>query len=204
MGRIYGTNLGVAFEPKVTTDDDRPLGLHDLGRAYARGVPMGGDLTDAPSGKAPTFMVRALRDPDGANLDRIQGHQRLVGRRRRDAGAHLRRGRLRRPQDRRRRSLQDPPVGTTVEVADASYTNSIGDALLMGFWKDPDFDPGERAFYYVRVIEIPTPRWTAYDTKHLGVELPDEVPMTVQDRGPIPRRSGTRRNKEERHEDVHP
>ena len=73
-------------------------------------------------------------------------------------------------------------VGTTVDVKNATYTNSIGDALLMGYWKDPDFDPAERAFYYVRVIEIPSPRWTAYDAKHFGVEMPAEIPMTVQDR----------------------
>ncbi len=74
------------------------------------------------------------------------------------------------------------PVGSTVDVPNAAYTNSIGDALLMGYWKDPDFDPGERAFYYVRVIEIPTPRWTAYDAKFFKVKMPKEVPMTVQDR----------------------
>ncbi len=74
------------------------------------------------------------------------------------------------------------PVGSTADVANATYTNSIGDAMLMAYWKDPDFDPSERAFYYVRVIEIPTPRWTAYDAKRFGIEMPDEVPMTVQDR----------------------
>ena len=69
-----------------------------------------------------------------------------------------------------------------MDVANASYTNSTGDALLMAYWKDPDFDPGQRAFYYVRVIEIPTPRWTAYDAKRFGITMPDEVPMTVTDR----------------------
>ena len=120
-------------------------------QGYARGVPMGGDLTSAPSGAAPTFMVRALRDPDGANLDRVQ---------------------IRCARD----------VGNTVDLNNATYTNSIGDALLMSYWEDPDFDPDERAFYYVRVLEIPTPRWTAYDAVRFGVEMPDEVPMTVQDR----------------------
>ncbi len=69
-----------------------------------------------------------------------------------------------------------------MDVAIASYTNSIGDALLMGHWKDPEFDPQQRSFYYVRVIEIPTPRWTAYDAKRFGITMPDEIPMMVTDR----------------------
>jgi hypothetical protein len=74
------------------------------------------------------------------------------------------------------------PVGSTVNVADASYTNTIGDPLLTAYWKDPDFDAKQSAFYYVRVLEIPKPRWTAYDAKFFGVDMPDEIPMTVQDR----------------------
>ena len=75
-----------------------------------------------------------------------------------------------------------PPVGTTVDVADASYTNDIGAATLSVVWTDPNFSPTQRAFYYARIIEIPTPRWTAYDAKHFNLDLPDEVPMVVQDR----------------------
>lgn len=67
-------------------------------------------------------------------------------------------------------------------VANASYTDSIGDAVLMAYWKDPDFDAKQRAFYYVRVIEIPTPRWTAYDAKPFGTTMPDNIPMIVADR----------------------
>ena len=74
------------------------------------------------------------------------------------------------------------PVGSTVDVANASYTNTIGSALLSAFWKDPSFDPKERAFYYVRVLEIPTPRWTAYDAKFYGIKMSKEVPMTLQRR----------------------
>ena len=76
----------------------------------------------------------------------------------------------------------DRPVGNTVNVADASYTNTIGDPLLTAYWEDPDFDPSQRAFYYVRVLEIPKPSWQAYDAKYYGVQMSDEVPMTVQDR----------------------
>ena len=75
-----------------------------------------------------------------------------------------------------------PAVGNTVDISKATYTNSIGDPLLTAHWIDPDFDPDQRAFYYVRVIEIPKPRWTAYDAKFFGIDLPDEIPMTVQDR----------------------
>ena len=75
-----------------------------------------------------------------------------------------------------------PPVGSTVDVADGSYTNTIGDPLLTAHWTDPDFDPDERAFYYVRVIQIPKPRWTAYDAKRFGITMPDDVKMVVQDR----------------------
>ena len=75
-----------------------------------------------------------------------------------------------------------PPVGSTVNVERATWTNSIGDPELITVWKDPDFDPKQRAFYYARVLEIPTPRWTAYDAKYFNVKMSDEVPMTTQER----------------------
>ena len=148
---------------------------------YKLGVPMGGDLRDAPDGKAPTFLVRAMRDADGANLDRVQmikgwldangkTHEQIYdlawsdGRK-----ADARTGKL-------------PAVGNTVNVAAASYSNSIGAPTLEAYWKDPKFDPRQRAFYYVRVIEIPTPRWTTYDAKVFGVELPTDVPSSIQER----------------------
>jgi hypothetical protein len=149
---------------------------------YAKGVPMGGDLANAPAGKAATFLVAALKDPIGANLDRIQivkGWQDKSGalqenvydvawgdaqKRKPDANGKL------------------PAVGNTVDVPNATWTNTIGDPELITVWSDPDFDPTLRAFYYARVIEIPTPRWTAYDAKRFGVQMPKEVPMTTQER----------------------
>ena len=162
-----------------TVDDVVRPDFADTG--YLGGVPMGGDLTEAPAGSSPKFMVRALRDPDGANLDRIQIVKGWLG----GSGELLERvydvavsdGREIGSDGRARR-----PVGNTVEVANATYTNSIGDALLMGYWEDPDFDPTERAFYYVRVIEIPTPRWTTYDAAFFGVDLPEDEPASHQER----------------------
>jgi hypothetical protein len=147
---------------------------------YSRGVPMGGDLNAAPEGKAPSFMIRALRDPDNANLDRVQI---IKGWRNANGTTEERIYDVACADNRaiveRRCEIE---VGSTVDVADASYTNTIGDPLLTAHWRDPDFDPNERAFYYVRVIEIPKPRWTAYDSKFFGVEMSSDTPMTVQDR----------------------
>jgi len=146
---------------------------------YARGVPMGGDLSTAPVGKAPTFMVRALRDPDNANLDRVQIIKGWFdGKETRELIYDIVCADGRKIIERR----CDSEVGDTVDVAEASYTNSIGDALLMAHWQDPDFDPQQRAFYYVRVIEIPKPRWTAYDAKFFDVMMPEGTAMKVQDR----------------------
>jgi hypothetical protein len=155
---------------------------HDFAQlGYARGVPMGGDLTNAPAGKAPTFMIRALRDPDNANLDRVQiikgwvdasgeTHERIYD-------VAVSDGRTIGPDGRCR-----TPVGSTVDVANDTYTNTIGDPLLTAYWVDPDFDPSVRAFYYVRVIEIPKPRWSAYDAAYFNVDMPEHVRMVVQDR----------------------
>jgi hypothetical protein len=152
-----------------------------IDQGYRRGVPMGGDLRKAPSNKTPTFMIRALRDPDGANLDRIQiikgwldnkgkTHERIYD-------VAVSDGRKIGPDGRAKE-----PVGNTVDVATATYTNTIGDALMTAHWQDPDFDPMEHAFYYVRVLEIPTPRWTTYDAAFYGIDLPKNVPATIQDR----------------------
>jgi len=148
---------------------------------YAKGVPMGGDLHQAPAGKAPTFLVAALKDPIGANLDRYQiikgwvdaqgqVHERVYdvavsGGRTIDADGRCK-----------------TPVGNTVDVPNATWTNTLGAPELIAVWKDPEFDPTQSAFYYGRVIEIPTPRWTAYDALKFGVKMGPEVPMTIQDR----------------------
>ena len=169
--RVFG---GWDFQPD---DVQRP---DFAAQGYARGVPMGGDLKAAPDGKAPTLMIRALRDPDGANLDRIQV---VKGWLNADGSTEERIYDVACSDDRpieNRRCYT--AVGSTVDIANASYTNAIGEPLLGALWEDPDFDPDQRAFYYVRVIEIPTPRWTAYDAKRFEVTMPAEVPMTVQDR----------------------
>ncbi len=147
---------------------------------YIKGVPMGGDLTKAPKGKAPSFLVAAMKDLYNVNLDRIQivkgwldvkgkSHEKVydvVWSGTRNPGKD---GKL-------------PSVGNTVDVKNATWTNTIGSPELITVWTDPDFDPGESAFYYARVIEIPTPRWTAYDAKRFDVKMDKEVPMTTQER----------------------
>ena len=147
---------------------------------YTKGVSMGGDLSAAPNGKSPTFLVAALKDPIGANLDRIQiikGWLDKAGETQEKVYDVAWSG------DRKPGSDGKVPlVGNTVDVPDATYTNTIGAPELIKVWKDPDFDPALRAFYYVRVIEIPTPRWTAYDAKYFNVKMPPEVPMTTTER----------------------
>jgi hypothetical protein len=149
---------------------------------YAKGVPMGGDLPSAPAGKAPTFMVAALKDPYGGNLDRIQIVKGWV-----DASGrtHEKIFDVVWSQPNRRKPGADgrlPDVGNTVDVAGATWTNTIGAPELGAVWTDPEFNPAERAFYYARVIEIPTPRWTAYDAAYFKVKMAPEVPMVTRER----------------------
>jgi hypothetical protein len=155
---------------------------HDFAeQGYLRGVPMGGDLTEAPDGEAPKFMIRAIKDPDGANLDRIQVIKGWV-----DADGEVQEWIFDVAVSDDRKIDKDgrckDPVGNTVDVKTATYTNTIGEAVLVAFWEDPDFDASLDAFYYVRVLEIPTPRWTTYDAAYFGVPLPNNVPTTTQDR----------------------
>jgi hypothetical protein len=150
-------------------------------RGYEKGVPMGADLRPAPTGAvAPSFMVYALRDPIGANLDRIQIVKGWM-----DAGGALHErvydvawsaGREPGPDGRL------PPVGNTVDEAAANWTNTIGASELATVWTDPDFDPDQQAFYYARVLEIPTPRWVLYDRLRLGADIPEDAVLTGQER----------------------
>jgi hypothetical protein len=147
---------------------------------YRKGVPMGGDLHKAPKGKAPSFLVAAMKDALSGNLDRIQiikgwmdskgnTHEKIYDVAWSDGRKPGRDGKL-------------PAVGNTVDPANATWTNSIGAPELIAVWEDPDFDPGQHAFYYARVIEIPTPRWTAYEAKRFNIKMPDDVPMVTQER----------------------
>ncbi len=147
---------------------------------YTKGVPMGGDLGEAPAGRKASFLVAAMKDPMSGNLDRIQIVKGWLDR----AG---------KPQEKvydvvwsgDRKVGADgklPPVGNTVDVAKATWRNTIGYPELIAAWTDPDFDPTRPAFYYARVIEIPTPRWTAYEAKRFGITMTKDVPMTTQER----------------------
>ncbi len=147
---------------------------------YKKGVTMGGDLSQAPSDASPSFLVAALKDPIGGNLDRVQiikGWKDGDDLKERVYDIAVSDGRTIGSDGRCK-----TPVGNTVDVANATWTNTIGDSEFVAVWKDPDFDADQRAFYYVRVLEIPTPRWTAYDAKYYGLDVPDEVPMTTQER----------------------
>jgi len=149
---------------------------------YSKGVPMGGDLYTAPKGKSPSFLVGALKDPYGGNLDRIQIVKGWLDK---SGKTHEKVYNVVWSDMDQRISAKDgsiPDVGNTVDIKNATWSNSIGRAELLSVWKDPDFDPKLKAFYYARVIEIPTPRWTAYDAKRFGVEMPKESPMTTTER----------------------
>jgi hypothetical protein len=164
---------------KFTSEDGKASDLVDIG--YEKGVTMGSDLTNAPEGKAPTFLISALKDPNEANLDRIQ----------------IIKGWIDKEGDPQEKiynvAMSDgrtvgsdgkvKPVGNTVDIKTATYTNSIGDTGLVTVWTDPDFDSLQRAFYYARVLQIPTPRHTLYDAIALGID-PEETgnPATIQER----------------------
>ena len=169
--RVFG---GWDFEK----DDAFKPDLTEVG--YRKGVPMGGDLAQAPKRRSPGFLIHAVRDPDGANLDRIQVIK----------GWRDKKGRLLEKvynvalsDDRKTDAMgKTEPVGNTVNPDDATYTNRIGDPELTTVWTDPDFNAREHAFYYVRVLEIPTPRWTDFDVARKSAKLGPHVPVMTQER----------------------
>ncbi|WP_283426828.1 DUF3604 domain-containing protein [Shimia sagamensis] len=175
-----GSRMMVRFFAGYNFTDEDALSRLPADAGYAKGVPMGGNLAMTEDGQAPTFLFAALKDPLSGNLDRIQivkGWLDAGGQTQekiydvawsgdREIGAN---GKL-------------PDVGNTVDVANATWTNSIGAAELIGTWQDPDFEASLSAFYYARVIEIPTPRWTAYEAKRFGVEMDAAVPMITTER----------------------
>ena len=150
------------------------------GVGYAKGVPMGGDLRKAPGGKSPTFLVAALKDPYSGNLDRIQI---VKGWMNKDGKTEEKVYDVVWSDDRKfGADGKLPLVGNTVNVEQATWENTIGSTELISVWTDPDFDASLSAFYYARVLEIPTPRWTAYEALRFGVEMSSDVPMTIQER----------------------
>ncbi|WOJ92746.1 DUF3604 domain-containing protein [Congregibacter variabilis] len=175
-----GSRMAVRFFGGWDFDGDDLRSRQPAFVGYEKGVPMGGDLHTAPEGKSPTFMVYALRDPIGANLDRIQVVK----------GWMDKRGKLQEKvydvvwSDGREidENGKLPAVGNTVDLEAANWTNTIGASELMTIWEDPDFDANESAFYYVRVLEIPTPRWVLYDKVRLGANIPEHVELVHQER----------------------
>jgi hypothetical protein len=186
-----GTRMVVRFFGGWEFDENDASNRLPAQAGYTKGVPMGGDLRSAPAGKVPTFLVAALKDPIGANLDRIQIVKGWV-----DAAGNTqekvydvvwsgdrkfgRDGKLLAAL--RNRDGKPLSVGNTVDVQNATWTNTIGDAELIAAWKDPEFDPALRAFYYARVLEIPTPRWPAYDAKRFGNKPLEGTQMTIAER----------------------
>ena len=155
--------------------------MTDVAKAgYAKGVPMGGDLQAAPAGKPASFLIAAMKDPEGANLDRVQVIKGWLGAdgKTREKVYDVKWAGNRTPDA----SGKVPAIGSTVDVAKASYANSIGAASLVVRWTDPDFDPKLKAVYYVRVLEIPTPRWTAFDQVRFKEKMPAYVPQVLQER----------------------
>jgi hypothetical protein len=176
-----GSRMGVRFFGGWDYTSDDLASRTPAFAGYAKGVPMGGDLPEAPEGKAsPTFMIYALKDPIGANLDRIQIVKGWL-----DADGNTREQVFdvvwagdREPDT----NGKVPPIGSTVDAEQASFINTIGSPELAAVWTDPSFDPSQKAFYYARVIEIPTPRWSTYDAFRFDISLPEGAPTETQER----------------------
>lgn len=163
------------------TNDD--LNANNMAeRGYSKGVPMGGDLIAAPAGKKPTFIISAVKDPIGANLDRVQVIKGWIDSKgnKQEKIYNVVWG----DADKRKMDAKGkiPPVGNTVNLATCEVANTIGGTELKTVWTDPDFDPSLSSVYYVRVLEIPTPRWTAWDAMRFKIKMDADVPMIIQER----------------------
>ena len=176
-----GSRMGVRFFGGWDFTEADANSRQPAEAGYSRGVSMGGDLSQAPDGKSPTFLVAAMKDAMSGNLDRIQIIKGWVGK---DGQAEERVYDVAVSDGRKidKNGRCKTPVGNTVDVANATWTNTIGDPELIAVWTDPDFDAKQRAFYYVRVLEIPTPRWTAYEAKRFNVKMPKDTKMVTQER----------------------
>lgn len=174
-----GTRISVRFFAGWDYSESILKSANMVKLAYAGGVPMGGQLTTAPNAKSPSFIVTAMKDPQGANLDRVQIIKAWVDQ---QGNSHEKIFDVALSNERSvdKTTGKTPTVGNTVDITKATYTNSIGAELLSAVWRDPEFDASVSAFYYARVLEIPTPRWSTYDAVKLGTEPMD--PATIQER----------------------
>jgi hypothetical protein len=178
-----GTRLKLRFFASWNFKDSMLQRRDWVATAYRSGVPMGGDLgpRGAGGGRAPAFLLWALKDPNDGNLDRIQVVKLwLDGDQYRERVFDVAWSGNRRPDPRTGRL---PAVGNTVDLKTATYTNTIGAAELRTVWRDPTFDPAKPAVYYARVLQIPTPRWTTYLAVARNLPLPQNSPPTLQERG---------------------
>ena len=164
---------------EFSAGDEKHPDLGSLG--YRNGIPMGSDLTQAPDGASPTFLIQAIKDPDGANLDRIQIVKGWLGF---DGQLYEKIFNVALSDERKTDEYgKVPRLDTSVDIRNATYSNTIGAVQLATVWKDPGFNPGQPAFYYVRVLEIETPRWTTYDVKKYGIKnISNEIPLIIQER----------------------
>ena len=177
-----GPRITVRFFGGWEFTDEDLLSRRPAFSGYEKGVPMGGDLPMNREGKVPTFMVYSLRDPIGANLDRIQIVKGWLDR---EGNTHEKVYNVAWSDKQDRKSDSEgnlPPVGNTVDVKRAVWTNTIGASELGTVWTDPDFDVYQPAFYYARVLEIPTPRWIVYDAARFGVDIPEGAETIHQER----------------------
>jgi hypothetical protein len=171
-----GTRMKVRFFGSFNFDKNSISNDNWLSSAYAKGVPMGSSLTNS-NGNAPTFIIHAIKEVDGANLDRAQIIKGWVDA---DGNTHEKIYDVALSDN---RTDGKTPVGNTVDLKTAKYSNDIGAVQFFTTWTDPEFDATQYAFYYVRIIEIPTPRWSTYDAVVLGIPVRKDIPATIQERG---------------------